>query len=597
MRRLALCGLLAVLMGCSASPSTSSVSVAESSADSGTAPSPGLFADITATSGIVHTYRNGEQADRHTILESLGGGAGWLDFDQDGLPDLLFPGGGEFDTAAAGPGGAPTIRGLPPTLVRNLGGHRFADVTASVGLAESPFYSHGVAVADFDRDGFPDVLLTGYRGIALYRNEANGQGGRRFRNVTAEAKLSANQGWSASAAWGDLDGDGWPDLVVAHYVDWSFANDPKCSYDGKLRDVCPPKSFNGLPDQVFRNRGDGTFDDVSATCGIRSVPPGKGLGVMLVDVTGDRHPDVLIANDTTDNLLFVNRSQPGSIRLEEVGISAGFARDARGVANGSMGLAVADLDANGLPSVMVTNYENESHGLYRHLGGESRPQYRFSTLAYGLAAIGQSYVGWGVSFADLEWQGREDLLLVHGHAIRFPLGTTKRAQLPIWFRPEIEPTGKIRRYGVVPPSEAGRFFQTPIQARALLVGDLTGTGRLDAVVTRLNAPVMLLRNQATFADRHWLGVELTDSSERDWVGSRVQVRANGVTQTRFVIGGGGFASSLDPRLHFGLGRSDRIDELRIEWSDGRTDRWQNLSADAWLRCVPGTEPQRLSPKS
>src|SRR5262249_30426519 len=261
-----------------------------------------------------------------------------------------------------------------------------------VGLDQVAFYTHGAAVADYDRDGSPDLLVTGWGRVALLHNEPDGKGGRRFVDVTDKAGLK-DDGWSSSAASADLHGDGFVDLSVCHYVDWSFSNNPVCTYDGKTRDVCPPKQFTALPHKVFRNNADGTFSDVSKAAGLRMPRTeqdyaqltflnddakkrlkeadkareyGKGLGVLIADVNGDGKPDIYVANDTVDNFLYMNRSVPGKIQLEEIGLAAGVARDDRGAPNGSMGVDVGDPDGCLRPSIWVVNYEAEMHAMYHN---------------------------------------------------------------------------------------------------------------------------------------------------------------------------------------------------------------------------------------
>src|SRR4051794_28332032 len=276
---------------------------------------PDWFEEITAASGIHFTYTNGEKDANHlSILESLGGGVGLIDYDGDGLLDVFLPGGGGFE----GPD-KKTIVGFPSKLYRNLGGGKFRDVTAEAGLDKLAggrpwFYTHGVAVADYDRDGWPDLLVTGWGAVALFHNvpadPADPKKGRRFEDVTAKAGLDQGITWTTSAAFADLDGDGSPDLYLCQYVDWSWANNPPCTYDGKTPDVCPPKNFSGLPHKVFRNDGKGGFVDATAEAGLDPGGPNrsKGLGVLIVDVDGDGKPDIYVANDTVDNFLYLNKS-------------------------------------------------------------------------------------------------------------------------------------------------------------------------------------------------------------------------------------------------------------------------------------------------
>src|SRR5438128_1853817 len=295
--------LVALVLGCSANDNSPNVPPAETSTVAD------IFLDRTPDSGIDFICRNGEEAGHYAILESLGGGVALFDYDGDGLLDIFLTGGGYFD----GPD-KKQIQGHPCKLYKNLGGWKFQDVTKEVGLDGIAFYTHGAAVADYDRDGWPDLLVTGYGRVALFHNEPDGAGGRRFREVTAAAGLLGSHFWSTSAAWGDLDGDGYPDLYLCQYVDWSNDKDPTCGgyYPGIPRDVCPPAQFASRPHALYRNRGDGTFENVAAAAGLRTDRAdrdyGKGLGVLLVDVDRDGRADVYVANDTTDNFLYLNRS-------------------------------------------------------------------------------------------------------------------------------------------------------------------------------------------------------------------------------------------------------------------------------------------------
>jgi hypothetical protein len=538
---------------------------------------PPFFADATAASGIDFAYRNGEEAGHLAILESLGGGAALIDYDGDGLLDVYLPGGGGY----AGPD-KKLIVGHPGKLYRNLGGLKFADVTAEAGLDKLAggvpwFYTHGAAVGDFDRDGRPDLLVTGWGRVALFRNID----GRRFVDVTAGALLDGKLTWATSAAFADFDGDGWPDLYVCQYVDWSFANHPSCNYDGKTPDVCPPKNFSGLPHKVFRNNGDGTFADVSGTCGLAPGGPksSKGLGVLVVDVDGDGKPDVYVCNDTVDNFLYLNRSEPGRIRFAEDGFLAGVARDGGGYANGSMGVDAGDPYGSGRPAIWVTNYENELHALYRNDGPQGgQVLFAFDSPGAGIAALGQKYVGWGTGFLDLDHHGREDLFIANGHAIRFPQ-TAERAQNPVLLRNRDGTFTDLSGRG-------GDYFRAKHVARGVALGDLDNDGRVDAVISHLNEPVAVLRNVAP-GGNHWLGVELADKSSADFVGARVTLKAGGRTQTRFAKGGGSYASSGDRRMVFGLVGGDRIDELSVVWPDGTVQLFQGLQPDGYCRLTKG----------
>jgi RNA polymerase sigma factor (sigma-70 family) len=537
---------------------------------------PSCFRDATPGSGVHFTYHNGEEADHYTLLESVGGGVGLIDYDGDGLLDLFLPGGGSF----AGEGNK-RITGRPCKLYRNLGKFRFKDETKEVGLDKVDFYTHGCAVTDYDRDGWPDLLVTGYGRLALYHNESDGRGGRRFVDVTRKAGLLDSR-WSTSAAWADLDGDGYPDLYVCRYADWSFDNNPVCSTDGK-RDICPPKRFNALPHQVYHNNGDGTFTDASKEAGLRDT--GKGLGVIAVDVNADGKPDVFVANDTVANFLYVNRSVPGKIRLEEVGLVAGVAHNELGTPTGSKGLEALDYDNTGRPALWVTNYEGEVHSLFHNERGGS---FRFTSRAAGIAALGQLSVGWGTGALDLDHDGWLDLFITNGHVLRFPGGKAAAAQRPTLLRNQ---AGKF----VDISDRGGPYFRGVHRGRGAALGDLDNDGRIDLVISHLNEPVVLLRNEARTAPNHWLGVELAGRKQRDVAGARLVLEVEGLRpQTRFAKGGGSFASAGDGRHVFGLGKAKRPGKLTVYWPSGKVQSWEGLEADRYWRLVEGEKEAQKS---
>ncbi len=555
-----------------------------------TTPLPAMdyFQDVTAGSGVDFTSRNGEEADHHTLLESLGGGVALFDFDGDGLLDVFLVGGGCF-------GGADNkeIRGLPWKLYRNLGGWKFEDVTARVGLDGPSFYSHGCAVADYDCDGWPDLLITGYGRLALFHNESDGRGGRRFVDVTDKARLKDPQ-WSTSAAWADLDGDGYPDLYVCHYVDWSWQVHRLCQGDNPSvsGDVCPPGTFRGMAHVLYRNNRDGTFTDVSREAGLRQGPAdaGMGLGVVVVDVNADRRPDVYAVNDTTMNFLYLNQGSPGKFRFQDVGLESGTALGERGRPDGSMGVDAADYDGCGRPSLWVTTFERERHALYHNECQGDRVWFGHATRKSGIAALGPRYVGFGTAFFDLDNDGWEDLAIANGHVRRHPTRSPLR-----------QPTVLLRndgsgRFSNI-TSQGGAYFREPHRGRGLAVGDLDNDGRPDLVISHLNEPVVLLRNDPhgeQVPRNHRVGLELVGRKDRDVAGAKVVVEIGERRWTRFVKGGGSYLSSGDRRLIVGLGDAAQAVKVTVSWPWAGEQRWEGLAGDRYWRLVEG-EPKAEEP--
>jgi hypothetical protein len=571
--------------------------------DGGVVNLPDIFRDVTDRSGVKFTYRNGQEfvdekgnkRSHYAILESLGGGVALIDYDGDGRLDIFVTGGGHY----AGKGHK-RIEGYPNRLYRNLGKGKFQDVTKQVGLDRVLFYSHGAAVGDYDRDGWPDLLVTGYGRVALYHNEPvdpdDPSRGRRFRDVTREVGLlDKKHFWATSAAFADLDGDGYPDLYVCQYVNWSWKNNPRCGgYHSEASvDVCPPKSFDAVPHALYHNvpgpDGCRRFVDVSKEAGIRVQRKdgdyGKGLGVVIVDVNGDGRPDIYVANDTTDNFLYLNRSRPGKLSFVERGMALGVARDGGGIPNGSMGVDAGDYDGSGRASLWVTNYEGELHGLYQNVPRGRGQYFRFATEVAGVAAIGQRYVGFGTGFVDATNHGWEDLVISNGHVIRHPRPPITVRQQPVLL--QNQGGGRFRNI----TAAGGAYFRSDHLGRGLAVGDLDNDGWPDLVISHLNEPVRVLRNVARkdYPTHHWLGVKLVGEGHRDVVGARVTLEAGGRRLTRFAKGGGSYLSSGDRRLLFGLGEIARVGKLTVTWPSGspRQQTWKGLRVDRYHRLVQG----------
>lgn len=554
--------LLLFATGCSTRPPEPTTAVVPE-----VPPGPPMFEDVTKLARIDFTYRNGEEAGHFAIIESLGGGVALFDYDNDGNIDVFISGGGKYD--------GKKVLGLPGRLYHNLGSFlgtfHFSDVTAALGLDQAGPYSHGAAAFDYDCDGDLDLLITGYNRVVLYRNEA----GKRFVDVTKAAGLHDSL-WSSTAAWGDLDGDGYPEIYIAHYGDWGFdTNHPiDCSYDGKTRDVCQPRRFKPLPHSLYRNNRDGTFTDISSELKVKK--NGRGMGVLIADFNNDARPDIYVANDTDDNFLFMNRSKGGKLALEEVGLLSGVARDERGEANGSMGVDAADFDRSGRASIIVTNYEGELPALYANLPGGD-PRFAFISQPSGVAAIGGTFVGWGASFQDLDHDGWEDLVMVNGHAIRFPTKIDRR-QKPVLLRNEKGFFTNVSRSG-------GSYFDEPHNARGIAFGDLDKDGRVDCVVSHLNEPVAMLKNIAPVEGKHWIGLEPIGANHRDIAGARIVIEGPAGKQTRFVKGGGSFGCTHDRRFIVGLGSHTSVTKVTVHWPSGSVQEFTGLPIDRYSRLV------------
>jgi enediyne biosynthesis protein E4 len=520
-------------------------------------PAPGFFEDKTAGSGIDFTYRSGKEAEHLTILETLGGGIALIDYDQDGLLDIFVTGGGYF-------GPNREILGHPNRLYRNEGNWRFRDVTAEVGLpTEGLFYTHGAYAADYNRDGWPDLLLTGYGRMALFKNVKG-----RFVEVTKEAGLldQRDPHWSTGAAWADVNGDGHLDLFVVHYVNWSFKNHIQCQNINRPegKDTCSPRAYKPLQAALYLGNGDGTFREITNDAGLKA---GNGLGVVALDINGDGKVDFYVGNDASPNHLYLNL---GGGKFKEIGHLAGVALNEVGNPDGSMGVTAADYDGSGHPSLFVANFQNEAHALYRNLGNGF---FKWNVPAAGLAALPRTYVGFGTSFVDFDRDGAEDLVISNGHVLRDPAPPSTVKQRPILLRNLFKPwePSSSARFEVI-TDQGGPYFRQEHEGRGLAVGDLDNDGLVDLVISHCNEPITLLRNQ-TPAPGHWLGLLLESTTAANAAGAKIIVEVAGRKLTRFVLGGNSYLSSHDPRLVIGLGQHERVEQVTIHWPYGKTQTW------------------------
>lgn len=479
-----------------------------------------VFVDRTAESGIVGSCQNGGDAQLRTMLETLGGGAGVVDFDLDGLADLFFNGGGSLTQDRK-------ITGAASYLFRNLGAWQFSDCTLDARVDTSELYNHGCQFGDIDNDGFADAVITGYQGILVFRNLGDGS----FERVDCGIQTDK---WATSAALSDFDNDGNLDLFVCNYLEWSFANHQVCKGPDDQGDVCTPRKFKGVVDDLFTSNGDWTFLKDGTQKGIRSM--GKSLGVVTGDIDKDGDVDIYVACDVTSNLFYVN---DGNGTFSEKGAPAGVDTDDESMPNGSMGTDLGDFNNDGLPDIGVANFESENFALYKQIriGGKNSDSYIFNMASKKsrLAAVDAMYVGWGTLFADLDSDGDEDLIVNNGHISYFPSHGTMK-QKPLLFAND----GNAFRFKNV---TAARYFSVGHHGRGMVTADFDLDGDLDIAFANCNENFAVLENKSprkkNLTRIRVIGID----SNRDGLG---QVIAGVENSIRLTKGGGSFLSSLEP---------------------------------------------------
>jgi enediyne biosynthesis protein E4 len=524
---------------------------------------PGFrFTDVTTPAGIRFEHNSGAFGGKF-LPETLGSGCAFLDYDRDGWPDILLINGTDW------PGHKKRRTTLQ--LYHNNGNGTFTDVTARAGL-DLEMYGMGVAIGDYNNDGFPDILITCVGQNRLFRNTGKGT----FIDVTDASGLGKREGFSTSALWFDYDRDGLLDLFVCNYVKWSPEHDVFCSLDGKHKSYCTPEAYRGATCWLFHNRGNGTFEDVTAGSGIFD-SSSKSLGVALFDDHHDGWPDLLVANDTQPNKLYRNQRNG---TFKDAAVEAGLAFSNEGKARAGMGVDVADFDNSGTPGVAITNFDNEMIGLYR-LSGKS-----FEDIApqSGVGIASRNSLGFGCAFLDLNLDGWLDFAVANGHideTVRNIRGNVGYAQPPQLFLNRGK--GMFREVA----AEVGGGFDQPKVGRGLAYADFDRDGDLDLLITTNNGPAYLYRTDLLNGNRSIRFRLVGTKSNRDAIGARVRVFVAGSTQSRVVKGGSSYLSQSEPPLTFGLEKRDRIDRVVIDWPSGRTEEYKNLAAGRCYECTEG----------
>jgi hypothetical protein len=523
------------------------------------------FTDIAAASGVQYRNQASTTGEKY-LLESMVGGVALFDADGDGWLDIYFVNGAALKPSMR-QGELPAKEAaFYNRLYRNKGDGTFSDVTEKAGVAGQG-YGMGVAVGDFDNDGFEDLYVTNFGRNILFRNRGDGT----FLDVTAKAGVSAS-GWSTGAGFLDYDRDGKLDLFVARYVQWDFAPNPWCGgREPGHRSYCHPDEFQPITHILYRNRGDGTFEDVSKPAGFAQAA-GKGLGVAFNDYDRDGWPDILVANDSAPQQLFRNKHDG---TFEEIALSAGLAYDDDGKTFAGMGVDFADYDNDGWPDAFVNALANQRYALFRH----NKSGFDYVSGPTGVGSISQLHSGWGARFADFDNDGWKDLFVAQGHVmdnIELTQPSTRYRE-PLLLMKNMRGTFQDVSRG------SGEPFRRQLAARGAAFGDLNNDGRIDVVVQCNDEPALVLRNELK-SKRSWLIVNTVgSSSNRDGIGAQVRlVSESGAEQHGFVSTASSYLSASDKRLHFGLGDDKSVRVIEIHWPSGTLQKLENIKANQVL---------------
>ena len=512
------------------------------------------FTDVTEESGIDMLVTSGENPPT-MLLEVKGSGMALVDYDSDGDPDVFFPNGATIPSPTRGPG---------CRLYENLGGMRFEDVTAKAGLTFRS-WSYGASVGDYDGNGFDDIYITCYGKNALLKNTGDG----RFAEVGAAAGVQGDA-WSSASAFGDIDNDGDLDLYVVNYVGLDVTKPKPIANFLGARVFAGPMGLPTVPDVLYENLGDGAFRDISKSSGIHRRPPSWGLGVVILDFDGDARPDIYVGNDSKASFMFKGL---GGGEFEEVGILGGIAFNEDGAGQATMGIAIGDVDANGLPDVFTTNFMYDTNTLHVNLGGMS---FEDRTRQYGLYVDGRPYLSWAANFFDLDHDTDEDLVFFNGHI--YPRATCDEqnwdyGQPPVLYRRD------GARFTRLDADTAGAWLGEKHCDRCASFGDLDGDGDIDMIVCERNDRARVLRNDRDGGN--WLIVSLKDARpghDHRGIGSKVVLRAGDSTQTRWLVSGVGFLAANQYIAHFGLAPDTAMVDLEVTWTDGHVQTVTDVPA-------------------
>jgi hypothetical protein len=525
---------------------------------------PVEFRDVTAAAGIKFVHNNGAFGKKY-LPETLGPGVAFIDYDNDGWPDIFLVNGTDWPRH--------TLKHTTPKLYHNNHDGTFTDVTHKAGL-DVEMFGLGVAVGDYDNDGYDDLFVTAYGQSHLFHNNGNGT----FTDVTEKAGFGGVKEFSTSAAWVDYDKDGRLDLVVANYVQWSPEADLYCTMDGKSKSYCTPESYKGASIRLWHNNGDGTFSDATKQAGLYE-PTSKTLGIAILDFDNDGWPDILLSNDTQPNKLYRNN---GNGTFTEKAVVAGVAFSEDGVARAGMGVDTADYDRSGNTSLMITNFSNQMISLYHN---EGRGLFVDEAPRSEVGRASLLTLGFGCFFFDYDLDGWPDILVVNGHIDP----DIQKVQANVKFQ---EPPHLFRNLGKGKFAEvtksAGEAFAAARVGRSVAYADVYNNGRLDILMSTNGGPVSLFKNEAVSAANHSLRVKLVGTkSNRDGMGAAVRVTTADGTQTQMLRSGSSYLSASELVLTFGVGQQSKVDSVEIRWPSGQVDRLSNVNAGQTVTVTEG----------